>query len=491
MTAEIRIATAVQDRAATDPDRIAMRDGSKEITYRTFALAIDRVALALAAEGIAPSSRVGIEAPVFYAHWVAIMALHRLGAITSSLPETGGAERARMASLDAVLSMDATSGLRTAVPKFIHYEDDWINRTAAAADERGVALPDPIRAGETIGRITFSSGTTGVAKAIFQPASQIRYKARDHAELVDENTRYLCGYGIETTPGREIGTWFKGGTAILPYRRTSRDPGRAGAIEQATLIVTSPASLVAILASKGGEFAGRAGRLVRIGGAPLPIALRDDALKRFCARMDLAYGSMEAGTMAGGDAALLDRHPGAVGYPPEGVEIEIVDKSGRVVPPGREGLLRLRSPHMATGYIGDPETTAKFFRDGWFYPGDVGLMEEDGLVVILGRDNEVTNVGGAKFAPDALEHQMRAIPGLKDACVLAVPNRSGVHVPVVLGVGEDGANPDALEAEIGRVLHAARLPVPIIRWTGEIPRAGRGKPLRQKLAQEMKEKLWG
>jgi acyl-CoA synthetase (AMP-forming)/AMP-acid ligase II len=328
-------------------------------------------------------------------------------------------------------------------------------------------------------------------KGIFQPARQVLYKARAHAERVDENSLYLCGYGIETTPGREIGTWFRGGTAIFPYGRRSQAAGQAGTITQATWIVTSPASLVAILASRGGEFEGREDRLVRVGGAPLPIGLRDEALKRFCARMDVIYGSMELGTMAEGDAALLDRHPGAVGYPPDEVEIEIVDADGEVAAPGVEGVLRVRAPHMAEGYIDNPEATAQFFRDGWFYPGDIALKEDDGLVVILGRESEVFNVGGVKFSANAIEQALGQIAGIKDICALAVPNRSGVNVLVILGVGEDAADLDALEAEIAGVLGTVGLLNFISRWRAEIPREGRSKLFRDRLAQDVRQELWG
>ena len=225
MKPEISIATAVGDRAATDPKRIAIRDGARDIPYAAFAAAIDRVALALAAEGLGPSAKVGLEAAGFYAHWVAIMAVARLGGISASLSGPGAIERARLAKLDIIVSADNDSALKGTAPRFVFMDDDLIDRDATAPAGSGVTLPDPARANRALGRIVFSSGTTGLPKAILQPASMVLVRAQAHAEAVDATCKYLCGYGIDTTPDREIGTWFRGGTVIMPYVVR---PGRPG-----------------------------------------------------------------------------------------------------------------------------------------------------------------------------------------------------------------------------------------------------------------------
>jgi acyl-coenzyme A synthetase/AMP-(fatty) acid ligase len=207
--------------------------------------------------------------------------------------------------------------------------------------------------------------------------------------------------------------------------------------------------------------------------------------------MVVGYGSMELGTMAMGDAAILDRHPGAVGHAIDGVEIEIVDGEENAVAAGIEGAVRVRASYMVQGYMDNAESTAQFFRDGWFYPCDIGFKEADGLIVILGRDSDVLNVGGVKFTANAVEHEIRQIEGIGDVCALSVPNRFGVNVMVVLTIGDGAAVEQALEGEIGRVLGAMGLTNFITRWTDEIPRTGRGKIARDRLAQDMSRELWG
>ncbi len=113
------------------------------------------------------------------------------------------------------------------------------------------------------------------------------------------------------------------------------------------------------------------------------------------------------------------------------------------------------------------------------------------MIVILGRKSDVFNVGGVKFSATNVEHELRQIEGVGDVCALAVPNRFGVNVMVVLAIGDGAAVEEALEIEIGRVLGAMGLTNFITRWRQEIPRTGRGKISRDRLAREVGQELWG
>jgi len=103
------------------------------------------------------------------------------------------------------------------------------------------------------------------------------------------------------------------------------------------------------------------------------------------------------GTVASAPAHLIADTPGAVGYVTPGVLIEVVDESDNPLPLGKEGLLRIRSPHNIKGYFGNPEETKNAFRDGCFYPGDLGYLTRDGMLVVSGgRHKTRLNLGGAE-----------------------------------------------------------------------------------------------
>ena len=91
------------------------------------------------------------------------------------------------------------------------------------------------------------------------------------------------------------------------------------------------------------------------------------------------------------------RHSWGRCYVTPGVLIEVVDESDNPLPLGKEGLLRIRSPHNIKGYFGNPEETKNAFRDGCFYPGDLGYLTRDGMLVVSGgRHKTRLNLGGAE-----------------------------------------------------------------------------------------------
>jgi acyl-CoA synthetase (AMP-forming)/AMP-acid ligase II len=118
------------------------------------------------------------------------------------------------------------------------------------------------------------------------------------------------------------------------------------------------------------------------------------------------------------------------GRPIDGVELRIVDGSGSVVPQGMVGEIALRTPGMITGYFGNEEQTAARFRNGWFYPGDVGLIRADGQLVIQGRKDEMIIMNGLNIFPKEIESVLESHPDIRIAAALALPSRNHGDIPV-------------------------------------------------------------
>jgi acyl-CoA synthetase (AMP-forming)/AMP-acid ligase II len=308
------------------------------------------------------------------------------------------------------------------------------------------------------------------------------------SETATPTSRHFSGYGIESHQPYALRAWSKGGAVILNYDFRGRREEFARAITQSTYITTSAATLGGILDILPGVFPGREDRVVRVGAAALPVALRDEALARLCGRVEVSYGIMESGIMAEGDATLQDQHPGAVGFALEGVELQIVDANGQETAPGVEGEIRVRTPFMPSGYLNDPEATAQFFRDGWFCPGDRAFKEADGLIVILGRDSDVLNLSGAKFSASEIENQVRQVAMVDDVCALAVPAKTGLDVLAILVVLGNGAAVEAVKGEIGDRLAGIELRNFDLIPVDEIPRNPRGKVSRPQLVTWVQEK---
>src|SRR5438876_2094801 len=133
---------------------------------------------------------------------------------------------------------------------------------------------------------------------------------------------------------------------------------------------------------------------------------------------------------------------------------------------------------MVEGYLDDAETTARMFRDGWFYPGDIGILHGARRLQVLGRADEVLNVGGEKISPANVEELIMAEAALEDVGVCTIPDAQGVEQLCIAVSGEVANDPKALEL-LGRLLGPVRVAgvfvvgVPQIRRTptGKIQRA--------------------
>ena len=144
---------------------------------------------------------------------------------------------------------------------------------------------------------------------------------------------------------------------------------------------------------------------------------------------------------------------------------------------------------MATGYLADPAATDQFFRQGWFCPGDLGFKQDDGLIVILGRDSDVLNIGGAKYSASEIEQKVLRLAAVNDACALAVPNERGRDVLVILVILGEGVAVDKVKLEVGTKSAPIKLGNFVLMPVEEIPRNQRGKISRPQLVTWVQDKL--
>ena len=182
--------------------------------------------------------------------------------------------------------------------------------------------------------------------------------------------------------------------------------------------------------------------MVTIGGH-IARALRSRAMDMVAGRLREVYSANEIGNIA---VIETDADP-ATGSLCPGVRVEIVDGRDQVVPPGQVGRIRARTDYMTDGYLDDPETTARLFKEGWFYPGDVGVLREANQLQVLGREDELLNVGGHKVMPADLEDVIRQRTKVDDVAVCTLPNADGVEEVWVAAV-YDGPDERDLKARL-------------------------------------------
>jgi acyl-CoA synthetase (AMP-forming)/AMP-acid ligase II len=121
-----------------------------------------------------------------------------------------------------------------------------------------------------------------------------------------------------------------------------------------------------------------------------------------------------------------------------------VDEADRAVPAGAEGIIRVASDFGIDRYIDDPIESAQVFRNGWFYPGDLGSVTADNLLIISGRQNDVLNAGGGKLAAEKIEAALTSFDGVVQAAVFMTTNKLGVEEVWAAVVCREKLDPEAL-----------------------------------------------
>jgi acyl-coenzyme A synthetase/AMP-(fatty) acid ligase len=454
------------------------------ITYAQLEYMINNLTRALLPLGFAPGQIVGVQVQDDIFHIALILALTRIGVITTpcssgTLPEEIGA---------AGIITDSAKPV-TGAKRVIIANPDWVKGSA-----NPVIDPRLYKAtGDEVCRIFLTSGSTGAPKGI----------ALSHRMLIDRNvqfeyafgggwpthSRVYCDLGLNSEPAfRFLLFMLMRGGMIMFYGTDAVGTEQSIGLFKIQSMVTSPRGLAEHL--KFYEHTSMRCSLEHIlaMGGFVPPELLNRVWQRMCPHVFSDYGATEVGSVASADLREINDTPGRTGYVVPPNLVEIVNDKDAPIAANTEGIVRLQTPYMASGYIGQVEASAVFFRNGWFYPGDYGYLTQDNLLVITGRQETRINVGGEKINPERIEEVLRAFPGIDDAAVLTLSNELGLEDLYALVQANGAADGDALRAHCQSKLTRSFVPVRFI-VVERIPRGETGKIQRGQLAELAKSKL--
>ena len=172
-----------------------------------------------------------------------------------------------------------------------------------------------------------------------------------------------------------------------------------------------------------------------------------EARERFNAPYSIRYSSTECGGV--GTLTALDAPDEealyTVGRPRPGIDLEIRDEAGAAVPVGEPGEVCLRSGAVMSGYWRDPEATAVALRDGWLHTGDLGRIDEQGCLRLVGRSKEMFIRGGYNVFPMEVESVLSAHPSVSEVAIVPRPDPVMGEIGVAVVVPRDAAAPPSLE----------------------------------------------
>ena len=224
-------------------------------------------------------------------------------------------------------------------------------------------------------------------------------------------------------------------------------------------------------------------RLFISGSAPLSADIHRAFEARCGHRVLERYGMTETGMLTSNPYD-GERRAGFVGPPLPGVSLRIADfETGRVLPQGEVGIVEVKGANIFKGYWQMPEKTAAEFRpDGYFITGDMGFIDADGYVQLVGREKDLIITGGLNVYPAEVEALLDDRPDIAEAAVIGVPHPDfgEAVVAVVQPVGT--LDPDAVRADLRKELAAFKVPKQVI-VLDELPRNTMGK-IQKKLLRE-------
>jgi acyl-CoA synthetase (AMP-forming)/AMP-acid ligase II len=478
----MNLAQVFSSGTVTSSASVAIHHRSHHLPYSQVHHDVERIAGHLLSHGVRPGQFVGTDSPNPVTHWLTLLALMRLGAITVSVSKRYEDETAVLPELSMVLS--DVKETRTYGPgiRQVRIKRTWVTDAPPGAE----ALPSPEQAAAALGRISFTSGTTGRPKAVLLDSRLLHARVAGTAERSRIGARSVlwCGLGPDSSFGfiTTLAAWLAGGSIIFSH-------GGKGAYRylyenHVNQIVASPAALNALARDAMSGSLPRLQASVMVGGGRLTTGMRDRLLGRICPEVLVSFGCSEAGGIAAGDSAGLDANGGYVGRIAPDVEVRILSDIGEAEPPGQTGHLWVTSPSITPSYVRDPAADREHFRDGWFRTGDLAQVSGDRDLVILGRSVDIFNLGGLKVAAADIDSIVNEFCSPEDVCAvpLKVDDPDAQLAIVIVGTLPD---PDALGARILSTLPT--MPPFLLVSARAIERSAMGKVNRTALGNRISD----
>jgi acyl-coenzyme A synthetase/AMP-(fatty) acid ligase len=239
-------------------------------------------------------------------------------------------------------------------------------------------------------RIVFTSGSTGTAKAVGLTHRMVADRVPRHMTICGARfprySRIYCDLSVSTSLGFQflIYTLWRGGMFLVPGENFAQS---AAAMEEykAECWIASPGGLELLVRwfERTPSLASHIEFAIS-GGDKTSRSLADRVRARVCSHVFATYGSSEAGMTATAPLEVLAGDPDAVGIVAPDMVMQSVDEHDKVLPAGQVGQIRLRGPVTVEKYLDDEETSARSFRNGWFYPGDLGTITATNMLRIVG-----------------------------------------------------------------------------------------------------------
>lgn len=500
-------------RAGEHPDRLLAVAGGQRVTYGQVDSRGAALAAALAELGIGSGDRVAVNLPNCAEWIITLLAVAKLGAtIVPINPRLNHHElryQLRHAEVSAAVTaqrlgehdfLQEFEDLIVELPDLqyvvvVGSEDLWYDDRIfqfgdllSSGEGNRHPEPDPLVDSSNLA-ILYTSGTLGKPKGVRLSHRTIVETAVRTGEAIeiDPSDRVLVSAPLFAIFGFSVvvGTMAAGATMVLQERFDAAEAVRLIERERVSVIQGVP-TLYQLLMREPSFDPSRFPHLRTgiIAGGPVPDELVR-RVRRWC-NVQVAYGLTETGPTVSitrfTDAE--EKRVTTVGRPLPGVEVKAVDfLTGALHGPEAVGEIAVRGPNVMLGYARMPGETARSFSpEGFFLTGDLGIIDEEGYLRIVGPGRETITRSGYQIHPREVEDQLRAHPAVEDVCVIGVPHDIMGELVCACIVPVEGAviTGQELKSFARDTMADHRIP-DLVRFFDEFPMTGSGKVKRREL----------
>ncbi|NHM31229.1 long-chain-fatty-acid--CoA ligase [Neobacillus terrae] len=351
-----------------------------------------------------------------------------------------------------------------------------------------------IKAKEDIAVIQYTGGTTGRKKGAMLTHFNLVANVLQSKALYGEKMLFGCETILTAIPlyhvfgmtvGMNMGI-YTGATNLLVKKFETEKVLNLIKKHQPTFFPGVPKMYTVFVNYPGIENYGLDSfKICSSGSAPLPVEIIHQFEKLTGSTIGEGYGLSETSPSTHRNPPYGIRKVGSIGLPLPGTDCQIVDDLGETLPPKAIGELLINGPQVMLGYWNKPEETMQAIRDGWFYTGDLAMMDEEGYFYIVGRKKEMIIVGGFNVYPQEVEGVLYEHPSIKEAAVIGVPDHKTGELVKAFVVPKEGKTINLKDLKEFCYQELTRYKVPKeFEIIEELPRNSVGKILKRLLVEK-------
>ena len=491
----LNLASLLTGTAEHAPELPAIRLGEIELTYAGLDDRSARLAALLREKGVKQGDRIGVMLPNVPEFAIAYFGVLRAGGIVvpmnvllkrreiSFYLEDSGS---KMLLAWHGFAEEAREGAAEAGAELIEVEPRAFAATLDAL-EPSLAVADT--AEDDIAVILYTSGTTGKPKG-----AELTHANLSRNAEISSRTTCQVGAGDVVLGALPLFHSFGQTVAMNASVRVGAcltlvpkfDPGEALETmgrDRVTHFYGVPTMFGALLHHpERDRFDTSSLRTCITGGASMPVEVLRGFEEAFGCIVLEGYGLSETSPVASSNHPGMERKPGSIGTPIEGVEMQVVDEDDNPLPQGEVGEIVIRGHNIMKGYWQRPDATAEAMRGGWFHTGDMAKTDEEGYFYIVDRKKDLIIRGGYNVYPREVEEVLYEHPKIREAAVIGVPHDEWgeeIGAAIVLHEGEELA-PEEVSAYVKERIAAYKYPR-VVWFIDELPKGPTGKILKREI----------